>query len=53
MPSKFISDLNNFAKNIVPGYGQGEELFDNFFREKTEPVAGSIVYCNLGLTGQL
>lgn len=53
MPNKLFSDLNNFGKNIIPGYSKFEELFDNFVREKTEPVIGSIVYCNLGLTGQL
>jgi hypothetical protein len=53
MPKKIISDINNFAKNIVPRYTKAAELFDNVFREKTEPVIGSIVYCNLGLTGRI
>lgn len=52
MTNKLFSDLNNFAKNIIPGYTKTEELIDNFVRDKAQPVIGSILYCNLG-TGQI
>ena len=52
MPKKIWSDLNNFAK-LIPGYALGEELVDHYIREKVEPVIGSIVYCNLGISPAL
>ncbi|MGL5192312.1 MAG: lecithin retinol acyltransferase family protein [Chroococcales cyanobacterium] len=47
MPNKFWSDLNNFAK-VIPGYPKLEGLVDSK-RDPTQPICGSIVYCNLKL----
>lgn len=47
MASKFWQDLNNIASTVVPGYSAVESVVDNYIRDTTRPVPGSILFCSL------
>ncbi|MEL7037775.1 MAG: lecithin retinol acyltransferase family protein [Cyanobacteria bacterium J06592_8] len=47
MVSKFWQDLNSIASTVVPGYSAVESVVDNYVRDTTRPVPGSILFCSL------